>query len=316
MRSKLPFYFGMDRWRLSIPLTFFLNQCLKQELEVMELKQTQKGLEFYTSILQRNRIRHLFPDAIHLRTSGAAGFLLHQFVQPLRLFSLALLIGCWLFYSHCIVSISYISTDQKIEKQIITLLQENGYREPFFSIDQNLAETMETLLKSNLEDQIGWLEVTKQGSRMTIQFTDKQYVETPQLSTEPIYAQKEGMVVRFDVQHGEKKVKINQIVKPGDLLIDASLNDAFDAPKGLYVKGKVFGYTWYTVQSSLVDSLDFPLADALAFFRLQMDCRAQIVKELGEQEKIIKENVLLFERNAGTITMKVHYTCLEDLTRP
>ena len=124
------------------------------------------------------------------------------------------------------------------------------------------------------------------------------------------------MVVRFDVQHGEKKVKINQIVHPGDLLIDNELKDAFEVPQPLYVKGKVYGYTWYTVESSLLDAPDFPLHDALAFFRLLMDCRSQIAEQLQEDEKIIKENVLLFDRNAGTITMKIHYTLLEDLTRP
>lgn len=80
------------------------------------------------------------------------------------------------------------------------------------------------------------------------------------------------MVVRFDVQHGEKKVKINEIVHPGDLLIDNELKDAFEVPQPLYVKGKVYGYTWYTVESSLSDAPDFPLHDALAFFRLLMDC--------------------------------------------
>ena len=56
-----------------------------------------------------------------------------------------------------------------------------------------------------------------------------------------------------------------------------------------------------------------PLHDALAFFRLLMDCRSQIAEQLQEDEKIIKENVLLFDRNAGTITMKIHYTLLRGI---
>lgn len=87
MRNRLPFLFGMDCWRLKIPLTFFLNQCLRQDIEVMELKQTPEGLVFWTPVTSRRRITGLFQDAECLRTSGVTGFLLHQFQQPLRLFS-------------------------------------------------------------------------------------------------------------------------------------------------------------------------------------------------------------------------------------
>ena len=54
----------------------------------------------------------------------------------------------------------------------------------------------------------------------------------------------------------------------------------------------------------------------VAFVCVHNACRSQIAEQLQEDEKIIKENVLLFDRNAGTITMKIHYTLLEDLTRP
>ncbi len=316
MRNRLPFLFGMDCWRLKTPLTFFLNQCLRQDIEVMELKLTPEGLVFWSPVTSRRRITSLFQDAECLGTSGVTGFLLHQFHQPLRLFSVGLATALWLFYSHCIVQVSVIGTDPTLQRQIERQLAENGYAAPFFTVDQNLAETIEFLIKESFEDRLGWTEVTRTGSRIQLQFTDKEYVETPQLTNDPIYARKEGMVVRFDVQHGEKKVKINEIVHPGDLLIDNELKDAFEVPQPLYVKGKVYGYTWYTVESSLLDAPDFPLHDALAFFRLLMDCRSQIAEQLQEDEKIIKENVLLFDRNAGTITMKIHYTLLEDLTRP
>ena len=85
----------------------------------------------------------------------------------------------------------------------------------FFTVDQNLAETIEFLIKESFEDRLGWTEVTRMGSRIQLQFADKEYVETPQLTNDPIYAQKEGMVVRFDVQHGEKRSKSTRSFTPG-----------------------------------------------------------------------------------------------------
>ena len=316
MKSKLPFLFGMDHWQLAIPLTFFLNQCLRHDLEIMELRSTEQGLDFWARIRSRRQIRQLFPDARYLKTSGVCGFLLHQFHQPLRLFSLALAVGLWSFYSHWIVSLQISGTDAALQRQIDQLLQQHGYAAPFLSWDPDLAETMEQLVRQQFAQRLSWIEVQREGSRIQLQFADKQWVSPSPLGNDPIVARKEGMVVRFDVQHGEKKVKINQIVHPGEVLVDNVLLDAFEQPRALSVRGTVYGYTWYTVESMLADQPDFPLHDGLAFFRLLLDCRAQIASQLQSDEKIIKENVLQFERNAGTITMKIHYTLLEDLTRP
>ena len=127
MRNRLPFLFGMDCWRLKIPLTFFLNQCLRQDIEVMELKLTPEGLVFWSPVTSRRRITSLFQDAECLGTSGVTGFLLHQFHQPLRLFSVALAAALWMFYSHCIVQVSVTGTDPTLQRQIEQQLAENGY---------------------------------------------------------------------------------------------------------------------------------------------------------------------------------------------
>ena len=99
----------------------------------------------------------------------------------------------------------------------------------FLPLMQNLAETIEILLIKESFRSFGMDRGHPHTSRgFNFKFTDIAIVETPQLTNDPIYARKEGMVVRFDVQHGEKKVKINEIVHPGDLLIDNELKDAFE----------------------------------------------------------------------------------------
>lgn len=97
----------------------------------MELKQTPEGLIFWSPVTSRRRILSLFEAAERLKTSGVAGFLLHQFHQPLRLFSVALSIALWTFYSHCIVQVDVSGTDPVLQRQIEQQLADNGYAVPF-----------------------------------------------------------------------------------------------------------------------------------------------------------------------------------------
>ncbi|MFQ8583761.1 MAG: hypothetical protein ACLSA6_15165 [Holdemania massiliensis] len=94
----------------------------------MELKQTPEGW----SSGHRNQpasILSLFEAAERVKTSGVAGFLLHQFHQPLR-FSVALSIALWTF-----IPIARSGGCQRyrscLQRQIEQQLADNGYAVPF-----------------------------------------------------------------------------------------------------------------------------------------------------------------------------------------
>ena len=79
--------------------------------------------------------------------------------------------------------------------------------------------------------------------------------------------------------------------------------------------GSVYAYTWYTVDATytLKDNEAYDEVDV--FSTLLIESRAEVGKEITENESIEKENVIQFKKEGKIITMKVHFTCIEDITK-
>lgn len=316
MKTDFQFFFGLDYYQIKLPFRFFLNQCKENKLEIYRCTQKEDYIEFYCPIRQKRKVLKIFPDAQYKKTIGCLGFLFRQFKKPFRI---VLLVWCMLLFyllNHVIFSIEYQSTNYELTAKIQQALIECGYKTPFFNFDKELKQTIKDSLKQKFNTEIAWLEVTCTGSVIQIAFNDKQYKETASFHDEPLIATKDALVVQFEVTHGEKKVKLNQIVHQGDILVDHILMDAYGQPQNVFVEGKVWGKTWTTVKKEMPVEEDFEFLKPFHFLRLLFAARREIEKELDEDEMILKENILQFTHDGSTITLIVHYTCLEDITKP
>lgn len=316
MRTSFSFFFGLDYYKVKLPFRFFLNQCKENELEIYQCNQINDGIEFYCPIGQRKKILKTFPNVEYIKTIGCVGFLFRQLKKPFRLVLLAWCCFLYFIFNHIIFSVEYQSTSHQLENKIQQVLLDHGYQAPFFSLDQDLKQTLKDLLKDKFNTEIAWLEVTRKGSKIQIAFNDKQYKEITSLHEEPLIATKDALVVRFDVTHGQKKVKLNQIVHKGDILVDHILIDAYGQAQNVFVEGKVWGKTWTTIERYMPIEEDFKFLKPFHFLRLLYDARREIEKQLDEEEYILKENILQFTYDGSKITLIVHYTCLEDITKP
>ncbi len=314
MKNSFQFLFGMDFYTIHLPLVHFLNQSRLSKIHVFECKSTNDGLEFYAPVYQRKQIDHTFKHRKRIKTVGCVGFIIRQFKQPFRVFLMLWCIFLYQLLSHCVLDISYQSTNQALTNNIENHLNKLGYTTPFFAWSNAFSEELKESIKQEFQTEIAWIEVTRSASKIQISFNDKQYGTTKEYNSTPLIATKSGMIVRFDITHGEKKVEINQIVNEGDVLVDNVLLDSNNVEKNVYVEGHVWAKTWTTVESSIEMSTNLKILEPFHFTRLLMQCRAQIEKELSANEEIIKESVLQFDRIGSKIIMKVHYTCLEDIT--
>lgn len=300
----------MDKWELSYPYDDFLRIVKQKNWSVYEIQLHQDLISFYAPIHCHRDIKHTFECVRYIKTNGMLGFLFRQLHQPRRVLCLLLCIALWYALSHTIFMIS-IQGDQAETKQLIAdTLKEMGYTTPFYAKDMLV---MKEDIKKKLENSIAWLEVSQEGSQYHIQFTTKEFVSLEELGHEELIAQKDGVIASFDLQHGSKQVAINDFVHKGDVLVSNVLIDSFQKNKEVYVKGKVYAYTWKDVH---VEMPEDDLPEAIHFYQLLFEARREASKDLSKDERIEKENILQFQNNTGTISMDIHYTLYEDITTP
>lgn len=304
-----------DRWQIKMPLLSFYRTVQTKNLEVSDVSFDEGWVTFSTSPFMKREVSKAFPKAELLKRNGVFGYLFMQ-LSDIRKIALLIFACCiWYLLSQCVFDVEYFGDKETLKKEIESVLLENVHQIPFFMHDFS-AKEIEGLIKEQFQDELSWLEVAQVGSKYQIFFVAKEVVETPELTSDPLIAAKDGMVVYFDVENGQKMVSVNQIVYKGDVLVNNNLIDSSGIEKPLYVKGKVYGYTWYTMESELSESECQNIHDALVYLRLLFDCRGRIAKEISDGEKIVSEKVLQFTHEEGKIKIKIHYTLYEDLTRP
>ena len=126
-------------------------------------------------------------------------------------------------------------------------------------------------------------------------------------------AQEDGVIRYFSLKHGEKVVHVNDFVKKGDVLVKNYLITSHGQPSQLYVEGVVYADTFQKVTVRMKTDR---MPKALQFFRLLLRARTEVSKDFLEDDRIIDENILHFEKEQGTITMVVLYTCYKDISTP
>lgn len=181
---------------------------------------------------------------------------------------------------------------------------------PLFGLD---ADEAEGSLEERLSHQVKWMEVEREGSRMIIRFTSAKHAQSETLRDDDLIAQRDGIIAGFDVQHGEKRVALNQSVKKGDVLVSSLMADSRGNAEHLHVKGRVFAYTWEEVELEAERSA---MPQPLQFFSMLLQARAQVSSSFLKDDRIVSENILQFGEKAGKIKLVIHYTLYRDISSP
>lgn len=303
--------YGVDLWNISMTIEEVFLIAQREGIHLYDIQQNQMNVSFYADVIQRNRVSSAFLRAKKIKTTGMIGFCFMKMKSRLFLISCIFMILIWFFFQHLTLKYEIIGQGEDIQTLIETELEK--FPLPSWSMNSN-ADEIQAHLQTKLMDELSWLDVYQEGSVIKLMFSRRKQTDFEIFQSVPLYATKSAIVSHFEVQHGNKLVKEHDFVQVGTLLVDSILLDSQEMTHELFVKGKVFGYTWYQIEASM--SKEESIHEGLSFFRLLMECRSQIGHYLDPGEKLIKETILQFQQNEGTIQLKVHYTLLEDITLP
>lgn len=301
---------GLDVWKVQCKPTIFLRTCKQNQLELYDVSIQSSSIQFYAPIWQRHAIEQSFESITRITTTGILGYILRSLKKPTRLISILLSLALWYVLSHMVFEISIKGEKQESSDRIQLALQDLGYTPPFYA--QDISEIKATL-KKTLENDIAWLEIESLGSRYRITYTPKEFASRNELKNDELIAQCDGVIERFDIEHGNKVKKVNDFVHKGDVLVSNVISDATGGNKEVYVAGRVFAYTWRDVHVK-ADAGNMP--ESFQYYELLMEARREVSKDFKRDDRIDKENILQFSNDMGTIEMVVHYTLIQDITTP
>lgn len=299
---------SVDKWSLDFNLNVFLQNATLKDWQIYDLKVERDHLVFYASIRHRKSILSTYPQAHLLYTCGIFGMLGRSFMRIDRWIGLICCLICWVVLSQMTFSIEIVGEGVENRHLIQNTLDEVGIVPPIMNLDK---KEIKNLLNEKLESAFTWLSVTQQGGFMKIRFLPKLYVEPLSKSSDALIAKKDGVIAFFDLKHGEKKVAIHDVVHQGDVLVENYLVDSMNQAESLFVEGRVYAYTW---KDLVLEDKGNQLPTSLNYFKMLLQGRREIAKEIEDGEKIIAENVLHFSSNEDKIILKVHYTLYEDIS--
>ncbi|MGN1345059.1 MAG: sporulation protein YqfD [Traorella sp.] len=288
---------GYDIYTSSLDMNELFDYISKNKIIVYNI-QIKNNIRFTSQYQYRKQLSQ--HEQIHyLYSIGFIG-MIFRFFQKDKLIAFVLMCF-WLFIlSNTIFEIDLYGDSREHKAIIEEIIQIEKL--PFIHFNS----TKLKLKLKKLNQKLDWYEVIQKGSRLEIHFLPRKVENHEEISSYSLIASKDCIIASFDVLKGNKKVKINQKVNKGDMLVSSIFVNSKNEEKTNEVIGKVFGYTFQRNDLEIKRS-KWPLA--VDYYVSLFLSRNQII--LDEEEYIVKEIPLHFEENLDTIKISIYYVLYE-----
>lgn len=298
---------GHDLYELHEQLIYQLLQYAKQKrLKIFHLRQKEGMYRFYVPTYQRYLLRGFQYPCHYIKTEGILKYVLFLSRQYLNIVGVVFFFISVVLSSYFIFDIQVTGTLPKVNQKILTSLQKEKIA--LFSPLKSYEQLNDVLmsLKEEYKDDVEYLNVYQMGSVFHVEYTKRKQDEVQKEDYQNLYAKKDGLISSFDVESGLLAVKKNDYVKKGDLLVGNTIISTQNQTKIIPVKGHVYAYTFNQYEAS-VKNVGQDQGDV--FYQLLLKIRSM----LPSDAVIDKENVLQMTKTRSKITLKIHYTLIEDI---
>lgn len=145
-----------------------------------------------------------------------------------------------------------VSGNEKISKEeVLMALQEEGLKTGTYKGKLNTTEIINGIrLKRN---DIAWLGITIKGTNANVEI--KETTVAPEIINANEYcniiAKKEGMITKINAQNGTAAVKVGDIVKTGDILVNGYLEGKYTGIRYVHALANIEAKVWYSKKEKI-----------------------------------------------------------------
>lgn len=285
----------------------FLRFVKSKRIKVFHIRYKEGMYMFYIPTYQRFLLRHFEGEIYYHQTIGLLKYVLYLSRQYMNIIGVMFFFISVIISSYFIFDIEIIGTLPKVNHAMENELKTLDVEKFTFLKSYERMNEILTSLKTTYKNDVEYINVYQVGSVFHVEYTKRKQEQLEKEEYQNLYAKKDGMIAYFDVDSGMIKVKQNDYVKKGDLLVENTLISTSEETKIIPVKGKVYAYTFNQYEASITNHNQ---DKGEAFYHLLLLIRSR----LPANAKIDKENVLQMKRTRSKITLKMHYTLLEDIS--
>lgn len=292
----------------------FLEDCKKEGIEIYELKKVDEyQYQFAISSYQDRKFVTHFKEAKLVKKTGFYAMVEHALQRKTAIIGIIFALILFFSFTSRIYQIKVEGNSRTLNARIYVKLEEMGIKKYVKIPSYDTLLQYENALKEFFYDDIESLEVRAQGVEIKVRYEKRRKsIELPS-KTGPKYAKKKGIISHFVISSGVIKVKENQYVEEGTLLVD----DTLVTPKGEEIKvgaeGSVYAWTWtiVTVSKNRTEKEE----EVETYSSLLLEAEEMIKAGFINEERIDKEVILQADISSSKATLKVHFTCLEDIAK-
>lgn len=298
---------GYDLYSIDSQLIYLLLRYAKQKkIKLLHLRLKDDMYLFYVPTYQRYSFKAFDQPVSYIATIGLFKYILFLSRQYLNILGVLCFMVTVIASSYFIFDIQIIGTMPRVNQKMMTDLKKEHV--DIFSSLKSYERLNEILadLKTAYKNDVEYINVYQVGSVFHVEYTKRKQDQLEKDEYQNLYARKDGLIASFDVDSGLIQVKKNDYVKKGDLLVENTIISTQNETKIIPVKGHVYAYTFNQFEAS-VKNVKQDQGDV--FYQLLLAIRAK----LPTDAIIDKENVLQMTKTRSKITLKVHYTLLEDI---
>lgn len=291
-----------------------LEKIKELNVKIYQLKKIEEyTYTFYASIYTLKRLQSIFLNIEVIKQTGYTSIVLSLLKYKTTL--LAFIISLFFYFSLTnkiwVINVKG-DTNSLIPFINEQLLSNNIYVGAKKLSTDDLSNIQNKILYENFET-IEYLSISKNGCAIDVNFKKKRHEVDKNEFQGALYATKDGMIKSFDILSGEKVVEINDYVKKGDLLVKDIITTDYNEEIYIGTYGSVYAYTWYYI--TINQKIDINESEATIFANALLEAKRQISLDFTSNEYIYEENVLQFNIEGSNLYLKVHFTCVEDITK-